>query len=181
VDRLQNPEGEIMKKAPAKKAAPKKAPKKAAPKKAAPKKAAPKKAAPKKAAPKKAAPKKAAPKKAAPKKAAPKKAVKKAAPKKAVKKAAPKKAVKKVKRAPNPAFMAPMMPDAILGNVVGDKPMPRTEITKRLWDYIKKNNLQDKVNKRNINADEKLRPLFGKGTVSMFEMNRLLQGHLKKA
>ena len=179
-----------MKKAPAKKAAPKKAaPKKAAPKKAAPKKAAPKKVAPKKAAPKKVAPKKVAPKKAAPKKVAPKKvAPKKAAPKKvapkkaAPKKAAPKKAVKpKVKRAPNPAFMAPMMPDAILAAVVGDKPMPRTEVTKKLWDYIKKNNLQDKVNKRKINADDKLRPLFGKATVSMFEMNRLLQGHLKKA
>jgi upstream activation factor subunit UAF30 len=174
-----------MKKAPAKKAAPKKAaPKKAAPKKAAPKKAAPKKVAPKKAAPKKVAPKKAAPKKVAPKKVAPKKAApKKVAPKKvAPKKAAPKKAVKpKVKRAPNPAFMAPMAPDSVLGAVVGEKPMPRTEITKKLWDYIKKNGLQDKVNRRMINADDKLRALFGKPSVSMFEMNRLLQGHLKKA
>jgi len=65
--------------------------------------------------------------------------------------------------------------------VVGEKAMPRTEITKKLWEYIKKNGLQDKVNKRMINADEKLRALFGKGAVSMFEMNKLLQGHLKKA
>ncbi|RPH96493.1 hypothetical protein EHM69_01180 [candidate division KSB1 bacterium] len=167
------------------KKAPKKAVKKAAPKKkVAPKKAV-KKAAPKKAAPKKkVVAKKPAVKKAAPKKAAPKKAVKKAAPKKKVvaKKAAPKKAAKpKVKRKPNPAFMAPMAPDSVLGAVVGDKPMPRTEITKKLWDYIKKNNLQDKVNRRMINSDDKLRALFGKGSVSMFEMNKLLQNHLKKA
>jgi len=167
-----------MKKAPAKKAAPKKA----APKKATAKKAAPKKATVKKAAPKKAAPKKVAPKKAAPKKVVAKKAAPKAAPKKVVaKKAAPKAVKPKVKRAPNPAFMAPMMPDMVLGAVVGDKAMPRTEITKKLWEYIKKNGLQDKVNKRMINADEKLRALFGKGSVSMFEMNKLLQGHLKKA
>jgi upstream activation factor subunit UAF30 len=169
-----------MKKAPAKKAT-KKVVKKAAPKKAAPKKAAPKKAAPKKVV-KKVAPKKAAPKKAAPKKVVKKAAPKKAAPKKVVKKAAPKKAVKpKVKRAPNPAFMAPMMPDSALAAVVGEKAIPRTEITKKLWDYIKKNNLQDKVNKREIIADEKLRPIFGKARVTMFEMNKLLQGHLKKA
>ncbi|MFZ5433654.1 MAG: SWIB/MDM2 domain-containing protein, partial [Calditrichota bacterium] len=108
---------------------------------------------------------------------------KKAAPKKKVaKKAAPKKAAKpKVKRKPNPAFMAPMAPDAVLGAVIGDKPMPRTEITKKLWDYIKKNGLQDKVNKRMINTDPKLKALFGKNVVSMFEMNKLLQAHMKKA
>jgi upstream activation factor subunit UAF30 len=65
--------------------------------------------------------------------------------------------------------------------VVGDRPMPRTEITKKLWDYIKKHNLQDKVNRRMINCDGALRALFGKGSVSMFEMNKLLQAHLKKA
>jgi chromatin remodeling complex protein RSC6 len=113
-----------------------------------------------------------------------KKATKKKVAKKATKKKAPKKVKKvkpKVKRKPNPAFMAPMAPDAVLGAVVGDKPMPRTEITKRLWDYIKKHNLQDKVNRRMINADDNLRRLFGKGVVSMFEMNKLLQAHLKKA
>ena len=85
------------------------------------------------------------------------------------------------KRKPNPAFMKPMTPDAVLAEVVGSKAMPRTEITKKLWEYIKKNGLQDKVNKRMINTDDKLRSLFGKGAVSMFEMNKLLQSHLKKA
>lgn len=136
----------------------------AAPKKAAAKKAAPK-AAPKKAA---AAPKKAA--KAAPKKAAP-------APKKAAaKKAAPKKSARKV----NPAFMAALTPDPVLADVIGNKPLPRTEIVKKIWDYIKKNNLQDQKNKRMINADAKLKPLFGKNQVSMFELAKIVNDHVQK-
>lgn len=134
-----------------------------------------KKAAPKKAA-KKAAPKKAV-KKAAAKKAAPKKAAKKAAPKKA----APKKAAKKAaKRTPNAAFMKALTPSAELAAVIGDKPAPRTEVTKKIWAYIKKNGLQDSKNRRNINADDKLKPVFGgKKTVSMFEMTKLVAAHLK--
>ena len=87
---------------------------------------------------------------------------------------------KKKKRKPNPAFMKPMQPDAQLSAVVGDRPMPRTEVTKKIWDYIKKNNLQDSKNKRMINADEKLKGVFnGKRQVSMFEMTKLVNGHLK--
>ena len=86
----------------------------------------------------------------------------------------------KKKRQPNPAFMKPMQPDAALAAVVGDSPMPRTEVTKKIWDYIKKNNLQDPQNKRMIKADDKLRPVFnGKSTVSMFEMTKLVNNHLK--
>ena len=135
---------------------------------------------------KKAAPKKAA-KKAAPKKAAPKKAVKKAAPKKAapkkaaVKKAAPKKAAaKKSARKPNAAFMAPLTVSSTLAEVIGSKPMPRTEIVKKIWDYIKKNNLQDKKNRRMINADEKLKPIFGKAQISMFELAKAVNNQVKK-
>ena len=85
------------------------------------------------------------------------------------------------KRQPNPAFMKPMQPDDALSPVVGNKPMPRTQVTKNLWNYIKKNNLQDAKNKRMINADEKLRPIFGgKRQVSMFEMTRLVNQHLKE-
>lgn len=126
---------------------------------------------------KKAAPKKAA-KKAAPKKAAPKKAAAKKAP---AKKAAPKKAAKKAaKRTPNAAFMKALTPSADLAAVVGDKPLPRTEVVKKLWAYIKKNGLQDKTNKRNINADDKLKVVFGgKKTVSMFDMTKLVSAHLK--
>lgn len=124
-------------------------------------------------APKKAA-KKAAPKKAA-KKAAPKKAVKKAAPKKAVKKAAKKKSARK----PNAAFMAPLTPSATLAEVIGSKPIPRTEIVKKIWDYIKKNGLQDKKNKRNINADSKLKPIFGKDQITMFELAKVVNKHVK--
>jgi upstream activation factor subunit UAF30 len=125
---------------------------------------------------KKAAPKKAA-KKAAPKKATAKKA---AAPKKAAtvkKAAAPKKAA--TKRKPNAAFMKPLTPSAILSAVVGATPIPRTEVVKKLWAYIKKNNLQDSKNRRNINADDKLKPIFGKNQVSMFEMTKLVSKHLK--
>jgi upstream activation factor subunit UAF30 len=150
----------------------KKATKKAAPKKAAAKKAAPKKAAAKKAAPKKAAAKKAAPKKAAPKKAA----AKKAAPKKAAKKAAPKKAARK----PNAAFMAPLNASPALAEVIGSKPMPRTEIIKKIWEYIKKNNLQDNKNKRMINSDGKLRGLFGKDQISMFDLAKIVNNNVKK-
>jgi len=139
----------------------------------------------KKPAAKKPAAKKPAAKKAAPKKVAAKKPVaKKAAVKKpAAKKAAPKKAAAKkpaVKRKPNPAFMKPMTPSAALAAVVGAAAQPRTEITKRIWDYIKKNKLQDAANKRMINADDKLKAVFGgKGQVSMFEMTKLVNKHLK--
>jgi upstream activation factor subunit UAF30 len=137
-----------------------------------------KKAAPKKAAKK--AVKKAAPKKAA-KKAAPKKAAKKAAPKKAVKKAAPKKAAKKKSaRKPNAAFMKALTPSADLGAVIGAKPVPRTEAVKKIWVYIKANKLQDSKNKRMINADAKLKAVFGgKAQVSMFDMAKHLSNHLK--
>ena len=154
--------------------------KKAAKKKAAPKKAAKKKAARKKAA-RKAAPKKAAKKKASKKKASKKKATrKKASKKKAAKKKAKKKAAKKrAKRKPNPAFMRPLNPDAALAPVVGTKALPRTEVVKKLWRYIKRNNLQDSQNKRMINADDKLKDLFGgKEQVSMFEMTKLVSQHL---
>jgi chromatin remodeling complex protein RSC6 len=84
------------------------------------------------------------------------------------------------KRAPNPAFMRPMQPDAALGAVVGSNPMPRTEITKKLWGYIKRNGLQDQKNRRQINADEKMKAVFGgKGSVSMFEMTKLVNKHMK--
>ncbi|HBL31260.1 MAG TPA: DNA topoisomerase III [Acidobacteria bacterium] len=78
-------------------------------------------------------------------------------------------------------FSAPMKPDAILAAVIGSDPMPRTEVTKRIWDYVKKNNLQDPADKRTIRADAKLKPVFGgKDAVSMFEMTKLVNGHLKK-
>jgi upstream activation factor subunit UAF30 len=120
-----------------------------------------------------------------PVKKAVKKTVKKAAPKKAaakkpVKKAAPKKKASGAKRKPNAAFMKPMTPSASLAAVIGSTPLPRTEVTKKLWAYIKKNDLQDSKNRRNINADDKLKEVFGgKKTVSMFEMTKLVAGHLK--
>ena len=106
---------------------------------------------------------------------------KKAATKKAVKKVAKKKVVKKAKtkRKPNPQFMKPMKISSALALVVGDKPIPRTEVTKKLWQYIKKNGLQDNVNRRMINADANLRAVFGgKGKVSMFEMTKLVSKHM---
>ncbi len=121
-------------------------------------------------------------KKAAPRKKATtrKKVTRKAAPKKkavAKKKAAPK---KKTARKPNPAFMKPMQPDSALGAVVGEKAIPRTEITKKLWAYIKRNNLQNPANMREIMADDKLKPLFGgKVKVNMFEMTKLVSKHMK--
>lgn len=97
---------------------------------------------------------------------------------KKVKKAAKKKAVKTTRK-PNPAFMKAMNISTALAKIVGGTPLPRTEVVKRVWDYIKKNNLQDKVNKRNINADQNLRDVFGgKSTVTMFEMTKLINSHL---
>ena len=119
------------------------------------------------------------------KKAAKKPAAKKPAAKKPVKKAAARKPAAKAKkpatkRKPNAAFMKPMTPDSTLAAVVGSNPMPRTEVTSKLWGYIKKNNLQDKTNRRMINADDKLRDVFGgKRQVSMFEMTKLVAKHLK--
>lgn len=83
-------------------------------------------------------------------------------------------------RKPNAAFMRPVQPSDTLAEVVGSKPIPRTEVTKKLWAYIKKNGLQDKKNRRNINADDKLKPIFGgKSQVSMFDMTKLVSKHLK--
>jgi upstream activation factor subunit UAF30 len=102
------------------------------------------------------------------------------AKKKGAKKGGKKKAAKKSKRKPNAAFMKPMQPDGALSAVVGSKPIPRTEITKKLWQYIKRNGLQDKTNRRMINADDKLKAVFGgKGKVSMFEMTKLVSKHMK--
>jgi chromatin remodeling complex protein RSC6 len=88
---------------------------------------------------------------------------------------------KKAKRTPNAAFMKPVTPDETLAKVIGDKPLPRTELTKRLWAYIRKNGLQDAKKKTLINADENLKAVFnGKKQVSMFEMTKLVSGHVKK-
>ena len=146
------------------------------------KKAAAKKPAAKKPAAKKVAAKKPAAKKVVAKKAPAKKVVaKKVVAKKVVAKKAPaKKAAAKTARKPNAAFMKPMTPSAVLAAVVGASPLPRTEVTKKVWDYIKKHKLQDDANRRNINADDKLKAVFGgKKTVSMFEMTSLISGHLK--
>ena len=84
------------------------------------------------------------------------------------------------KRKPNAAFMKPVQPDDKLAEIVGSKPLPRSELTKKLWDYIKKNNLQDKKKKTQINADDNLKAVFnGKSQVSMFEMTKLVSGHIK--
>ena len=114
-------------------------------------------------------------------KAAAKPAAKPAAKKPAAKKPAAKKAAKPaVKRTPNAAFMKPMTPSSLLGAVIGAAAAPRTEITKKIWAYIKKNKLQDAINRRMINADEKLKAVFGgKGQVSMFDMTKLVAAHLK--
>jgi chromatin remodeling complex protein RSC6 len=111
-----------------------------------------------------------------PAKTAAKKVTKKVA-KKVAKKPA-KAAKKKTARKPNPAFMKPMTPSAALAEVIGAKPMPRTEVTKQVWAYIKKNGLQDKKNRRQINADAKLKPIFKKDSVSMFEMTKLISKQL---
>ena len=125
---------------------------------------------------KKAAAKKAPAKKAAAKKPAAKKAPAKKAP---AKKAAAKKPVAKKARKPNAAFMKALTPSAALAAVVGSKPLPRTEVVKKIWEYIKKGKLQDAVNRRMINADKALKEVFGKAQVSMFEMTKLVNKHLK--
>ena len=120
-------------------------------------------------------------KKAAKKKAAPKKTAKKAAPKKGAKKAVKKVAKKKSARKPNAAFMAALAPSESLAAVVGSKPLPRTQIIKKIWEYIKKNKLQDSKNRRMINADEKLKVLFaGKKQISMFELAKVVNNNVKK-
>jgi upstream activation factor subunit UAF30 len=131
---------------------------------------------------KKAPAKKAPAKKAAAKKAPAKKApAKKAAAKKAPAKKAPAKKAKAPakKRTPNAAFMKAMTPSAALAAIIGDKAIPRTEVTKKVWDYIKANKLQDQAKKTMINADAKLKEIFKKAQVSMFEMTKLINGHLK--
>jgi upstream activation factor subunit UAF30 len=121
------------------------------------------------------APKKAAPKKEAPEAAAP-------AKKAAAKKAAPKKAAaKKTGGQANAAFMAPLKVSEDLAKVVGQEPIPRTEIIKKMWDYIKANNLQDSKDRRSINADETLKVVFGgKEQVSMFELAKIVNNHVQK-
>ena len=110
-----------------------------------------------------------------------KKPAKKPAKKAPAKKAAPKKAKKSgAKRKPNAAFMKAMTPSGVLAAVVGSMPLPRTEVTKKIWDYIKKNKLQDSINRRLINADEKLKAVFGgKSSVNMFQMTALVAKHVK--
>ena len=110
-------------------------------------------------------------------KAAKKKVAKKAPAKKKVAKKAPPK--KKSARKPNAAFMAALNPSSTLAEVIGNKPMPRTEIVKKIWDYIKKNNLQDKKNRRMINADGKLKPLFAKDQISMFDLAKIVSKNVK--
>ena len=112
------------------------------------------------------------------KKSPAKKAAKKTT-KKAVKRTAKKAAKKKTARKPNAAFMKPMMPTGPLAAIIGASPMPRTEVTSQIWKYIKRNNLQDKANRRMINADEKLRALFGKAQASMFELTKYVSKHLR--
>lgn len=107
---------------------------------------------------------------------------KKKATKKATKKMkTTKKATKKAggKRKPNAAFMKPLTPSAALAEIVGSSPLPRTQVVKKLWAYIKRHGLQDAKNRRNINADSKLKSVFGKNTVSMFEMTKLVSKHLR--
>jgi upstream activation factor subunit UAF30 len=126
--------------------------------------------------------KKGAKKGGAKKSSAKKGAAKKGGARKSAKSGARKKTAKKsgAKRTPNAAFMKAMTPSAQLATVVGSTPIPRTEVTKKLWAYIKRKGLQDAKNRRNINADENLKPIFGgKGTVSMFEMTKLVNKHVK--
>jgi len=116
-------------------------------------------------------------KKVAKKKVA-KKVTKKVA-KKVTKKATKKKvAKKKTKRKPNAAFMRPLTPSSELAEIVGSAGIPRTQVVKKLWEYIKKHDLQDPKNRRNIIADDKLRPVFGKKVVTMFEMTKIVSKHL---
>ena len=152
----------------------KKATKKKATKKATKKKATKKKVA------KKATKKKATKKKATKKKVAKKATKKKATKKKATKKKVAKKKAKKTKskRKPNAAFMKALQPSAALSAVIGSGAVPRTQVIKKIWAYIKKNNLQNPKNKRNILADDKLKAVFGKSEVSMFQMAGILNKHL---
>jgi chromatin remodeling complex protein RSC6 len=162
--------------------------KKATRKKTAKKKTTKRKTAKKKTAKKKTAKKKKAAKKKTAKKAK-KKTTKRKSTKKAKKKTTKKKTAKKKtkakkkktksKRKPNAAFMKPLTPSPALAAVVGSQPLPRTQVVKKLWVYIKKNGLQDAKNRRNINADANLKKVFGKNTVSMFEMTKLVSKHLK--
>ncbi|MGE3261965.1 MAG: SWIB/MDM2 domain-containing protein [Bacteriovoracia bacterium] len=105
-------------------------------------------------------------------------AAKKKTTKKAAKKPAAKKAAKS-KRKPSAAFMRPLELSDKLAAVLGPKALPRTEVVKKLWVYIKKHGLQDSKNRRNINADAKLKAVFGKAVVNMFEMTKLVSKHLK--
>ena len=127
---------------------------------------------------KKAAPAKKAPaaKKAAPAKPAAAAATPAAAP---AKTAAAKEAAPAAKRTPNAAFMKAMTPSPALAAIIGDKAVPRTEVTKKVWEYIKKNDLQDKAKRTMINADAKLKEIFKQAQVSMFEMTKLINSHLK--
>ena len=114
------------------------------------------------------------------KKAGGRRPAKKPMKKAATRRAAPKAKKSGAKRKPNAAFMKPMTPSSTLAAVIGNNPMPRTEVTSKLWGYIKRNNLQDKTNRRMINADDKLKDVFGgKRQVSMFEMTKLVSRHLK--
>ena len=101
------------------------------------------------------------------------------APAKAAEKKPAAKAAAKAPRKPNAALLKPLQPSAELGAVVGTAPLPRPEVVKKVWEYIKKNKLQDEKNKRDINADSKLEKVFGKKKVTMFEMNKFLAAHLK--
>jgi upstream activation factor subunit UAF30 len=119
-------------------------------------------------------------KKSSAKKSSSKSAKKSTAKKSSAKKKAPAKKKSATKRTPSAAFMKPMTPSAQLATVVGSAPLPRTEVTKKLWGYIKRKGLQDAKNRRMINADDNLRPVFGGAKqVSMFEMTRLVNKHLK--
>ena len=132
-------------------------------------------------APAKKAPAKKAPAKKAPAKPPVKSAAKKAPAKKAAAKKAPAKkaAAPAKKRTPNAAFMKAMTPSDALAAIIGKGPYPRTEVTKKVWEYIKKNKLQDAVNRRMINADAKLKEIFKKAQASMFEMTKMINAHLK--
>ena len=128
---------------------------------------------------KKAPAKKAPAKKAPAKKAAAKAPAKTAAKKAPAAKPPTKRAAPAKKRTPNAAFMKAMTPSSALAAIIGDKAMPRTEVTKKVWEYIKKNGLQDSAKKTMINADAKLKEIFKKAQVSMFEMTKLISSHLK--
>jgi chromatin remodeling complex protein RSC6 len=104
---------------------------------------------------------------------------KKSSARKVTKKATKKTAKKKSARKPNAAFMKPLTPSGPLAAIIGSTPMPRTEVTSKIWGYIKRNKLQDSVNRRMINADDKLRALFGKAQASMFELTKYVSKHLK--